>query len=190
VNRTLLSGFALCFVVGCASESDGAKIEALERRLVVQEEANKKLAAQQDEMAKTLDSLKTEFDMRELFRKSEGMAWLRPSDSGYSVVGFDLGKLTIAIKDVQPFANGSKVTFRVGNPLASDINGFKASLRWGSVDDKGLPIPGEAKTKDVQFAETLKGGEWTTVSTILDGILPDKLGYVTVNSATHSGIAM
>lgn len=85
-----------------------------------------------------------------------------------------LGSLAIALADVKPYANGSKVTLVVGNPTTATVTGFKVKLEWGSVDENGNPANEAAKSKDVTFVETLSGGSWTKMSAML------QLGFVRV----------
>ena len=129
-------------------------------------------------------------EMKELFREWEKIAYLEPGDAGYSTIRFGLGVLTVQMSDVKPYANGSKVNLKFGNPLASSITGLKAKLDWGRVDDKGLADNGTAKSKEFIFSETLSSGAWTTVPVVLDGIPPPELGFVRVSEVRHVGISL
>jgi hypothetical protein len=131
---------------------------------------------------------KREFD--DLVKLWDKVAYLTPGAEGYSAVRFDLGVLTVQLADVKPYANGSKVTLRFGNTLSSSITGLKATVEWGKVDDKGAPDNDNAKSKDMTFVETLKGGAWTPISVVLDGIPPAQLGFVRVSNVSHTGIQL
>jgi cell division protein FtsB len=124
------------------------------------------------------------------FRKAGSVAYLTPGDSGYSVVNSNIGKLTIQMSNIQPYANGSKITLKFGNPLAADIEGIKVKLQWGSVDEKGLPIKGSEKSQEFSFVQTLSSGAWTSIPVVLAGIEPSKLGYVRVEDVSHTGISL
>ena len=125
-----------------------------------------------------------------MLRDFSKVAYLQPGDAGYSVVPFDLGDLTVQLSDVQPYANGSKVNLKFGNPLSSSINGLKATVQWGHVDAKGSPDNETEKSKDFTFTETLRSGAWTTVPVVLDGVPPNELGFVRISAVSHTGISL
>jgi hypothetical protein len=118
------------------------------------------------------------------------MAYLTPGSDGYSVVRTDLGPVTVSLIDVQPYANGSRVTLKIGNTTSATINGAKATLEWGNVDAKGLPNNENAKSRDVSFTESLTRGSWTTVRVVLDRVPPAALGFVRVKNILHTGISL
>lgn len=117
------------------------------------------------------------------------VAYLTPGESGYSVVQSDLGVITVSLKDIQPYANGSKITLRLGNTTSATINGAQATLDWGSADSAGLPA-GAEKSREVTFAESLPAGAWTDCKIVLEGVPPVQLGYVRVREMKHSGIRL
>lgn len=154
---------------------------ALEKRL---DAANAQITSLQNNLA----AYKQNTDLNELVAKFDKVAYLTPGSDGYSPVKFDLGKLTVQLADVKPYANGSKVTLKFGNILSASINGLKTTIDWGRVDAKGTPMNESAKSKEVIFIETLRAGAWTPVSVVLDGIPPNELGFVRVRDITHTGI--
>jgi outer membrane murein-binding lipoprotein Lpp len=147
-----------------------------------------------------VDSLKSELaqvkkeqaplQVDKFWRDIRSVAYLEPGDAGYSVVPFDLGNLTVQLSDVKPYANGSKVTLKFGNPLSSSINGLKATVQWGRVDAKGSPDNTNEKSKDFTFTETLRSGAWTSVPVVLDGVPPNELGFVRISAVSHTGISL
>jgi len=160
-------------LLGCSPQRDNAE---LEKRVSELEAQVKELKAAKgfDDITKILDQV----------------AYLTPGAQGYSTVRFDLGVLTVQMVDVQPYANGSKITLKFGNTLSSTINGLKATIDWGSVDDKGMPTAQSARSKTITFSETLRSGAWTGVEVILEGTPPADLGYVRVKDITHTGIQL
>jgi len=157
-------------------------------------------AAEISPLRQEVDTLKAEvaelkkkqdqYEFERFLKDIDKIAYLRPGDDGYSTVRYDLGVLTVQLADVSEYANGSKVRLRFGNPLATAINGLKAKIEWGYVDENGSPDNTSAKSKDMAFIETLRPGAWTTVSVVLDGIPPAKLGFVRVRNVNHTGIVL
>ncbi len=121
---------------------------------------------------------------------TDGVAFLTPGSTNYAPLKFDLGILTVSLKDVTQYANGSKITLQFGNPLSSAINGFAAHIAYGPVDANGIPQMDLAKSKDASFATPFKPGSWTDEIVILDGMLPDKLGFILVSGAKHAGVSL
>ncbi len=144
-----------------------------------------------------LDSLqlvvkKIEFDAKyaDFFSKVDGIAYLTPGSSGYSLIQSDLGKLAVSLEDVRPYANGTRIVLSIGNLTSATINGAKASIEWGSVDSAGSPRNEAAKSRDATFAEHLPAGAWTQVPLVLDGVLPAEFGFVRIKDVTHTGIGL
>jgi hypothetical protein len=118
------------------------------------------------------------------------VAYLTPGSGGYSPVRADIGVLTVDITDIKPYANGSKATLSFGNPLSASINGLKATIEYGKVDEKGAPKNADAKKKAVAFSQSLRAGAWTKVDIVLEGLPPEELGFVRVRDVTHTGISL
>ncbi|SHF23174.1 Protein of unknown function [Thermomonas hydrothermalis] len=147
------------------------------------------LRAVKDQLSK-LQEKQQQDDLNNLVKDLDGIAYLQPGDSGYSVVRYDLGTLTIQIADIAPYANGSKVALKLGNPLYSTVEGLKAKIEWGRVDENGFPDNESVKSKEVTLNESLRPGAWTTVPIFLDGIPPTDLGFVRIRDVSHTGIRL
>lgn len=109
---------------------------------------------------------------------------LSPSDEGYSVVKTDIGFLTVQLEDIKPYASGSKVTLKFGNPMAATIQGLGAKLEWGPV---GAP---RSMSRKVSIQENLRSGAWTQVNVVLEGIPPAELGYVRLSELATVGTSL
>lgn len=189
-NRIILLLCGTLLLGGCDSA----------RRILGAQDA---LASQEKQLVtlrQDVDSLKNELaevkkqqaslQLDKLMRDFRSVAFLQPGDAGYSVVPFDLGDLTVQLSDVKPYANGSKVTLKFGNPLSSSINGLKATVQWGRVDAKGSPDNANEKSKDFTFTEVLRSGAWTSIPLVLDGVPPNELGFVRISAVSHTGISL
>ncbi len=170
---------SILWLTGCVDES---RVASLEARITELAKANEKIASLESEIQA--------LSFKQMIKSWGDVAYLTPGSDGYATIRFDLGVLTIAIDDIQPFANGSKVTLRVGNPLAAKINGLKATIQWGEVDEKGGPKNETGKSKEVVFTEQLPSGTWTRVNLVLDGVKTEKLGFIRVRDVGHQGITL
>ena len=111
--------------------------------------ANKQI----QELQQKVSALETKVSMLDLLSNIDGVAFLTPGDQGYSVVKSDIGYLTVALEDIKPYANGSRVMLKFGNATSATIDGLNAQLEWGSVGEDGVPINEKAKTRAVKFNE-------------------------------------
>lgn len=168
------------FVVTLSGCVEDSRVAALEKKVSVLEEKLSEVEKSSNELSfKYL--LSTEF---------AGVAYLTPGSTGYSTVRYDLGVMTVAIQDIQPYANGSKVQLRFGNPLAAAINGLKVNIDWGEVDEKGVANNNTARTKEYELVEMMRPNAWTNTTVVLENIPPNKLGFIRVKNVTHKGIRL
>jgi hypothetical protein len=179
MKATVLILTSILWLTGCVDES---RVAGLEAKVTELAKANEKIAS--------LETQVRDLSFKQMIKSWGDVAYLTPGADGYSTIRFDLGVLTIAIDDIQPFANGSKVTLRIGNPLATKINGLKATIDWGEVDEKGGPKNETGKSKEIIFTEQLPSGAWARVNLVLDGVKTEKLGFIRVRDLGHQGIVL
>lgn len=171
---------AIPLIAGCSQES---KMRALEEQVAVLE---KKLIASE----KSIEKIEQRNNTNELVTKIERIAYLTPSSSGYAIVKMDLGNLTVSFANVSGYANGSKVKLQFGNLTSATIEGLKATLEWGAVDEEGKPKNSEAKSREIVFNESLSPGAWNNAEVVLDGVPPASLGFIRVKNLSHRAIRL
>lgn len=137
-----------------------------------------------------VEALQMRSRLERLLSDADRTAYMRIGAEGYSTVRFDLGALTVSIDDVVEYANGSKVTLRFGNPLATTINGLRAKIEYGEVDSEGSAKEEATKTKRVSLSKSILSGAWTSVDIVLEGVPSSNLGFVRISEVTHTGIAL
>ncbi|MEY2167599.1 MULTISPECIES: DUF3251 domain-containing protein [unclassified Rhodanobacter] len=137
-----------------------------------------------------LTELQAQVAVNHFFTNMDRTARLTPGSSGYSILRTDLGILTVSLDNIEPYANGSKVTLSFGNPLASTINGLKANIEWASMNDKDEMDDKSKHSKAITFNESLKPGSWTATSVVLEGLPPSSLGVINISNASHTGIVL
>jgi hypothetical protein len=150
------------------------------------DELNTKVAALQ----KTVNDNESSRKFDDMLARFDRVAYLTPGSTGYSAVRMDLGYLTVAIDDIKPYANGSKVRLRFGNPFVATINGLKTKLEWGTVNKDGAADNENEKSRQITLTDPLLPGAWTHVEIVLDGVPPSNLGFVRLSEVTHTGIAL
>lgn len=141
-------------------------------------------------LRKDVAELKSQATWSNFAAEMSGIAYLTPANSGYSVIKIDQGDISIALVNVQPYANGSRITLQFGNPLAATLTGVTMTLQWGETDAKGTPDNADEKSRDVQLLKPLGAGSWTQESFVLDSIPASKLGFVRVTNFSHHGMTL
>jgi hypothetical protein len=152
---------------------------------------NKELLSRIKALEDNLESLKSTVEINEFVSQfsNNNVAFLKPGDGGYSVVNFDLGKLTIAIDNATQYAGGVRVTFKIGNTLSSTITELSADFEYGQLNENKTPTENIIRKK-VKFQDELKGGSWNKTTVVLEGIELKDLGYIRIKNLSHSGIKL
>ena len=175
----------LIVVVAAMSQAcaDQKQVDALAKRA-------SDIEVQLSALKASVETLQHDQSLDKFLRNADSVAYLTPGSEGYTAVQMDLGRVTVNLVNVVPYANGTRVTLRFGNLLSATINGAKATLEWGSVDDKGSPKNENARSREVKFAESLRAGAWTNVQVVLEGVPPNEFGFLRVRDMTHTGISL
>jgi len=161
-----------------------------QKRNTAQDAALSGLTTKVEALEKRLESIEQSRSFDELLRDSDRIAFLTPGADGYSVLRGDLGMMTVSLRNIEPYANGSRVTLQFGNLTSATINGAKVKVEWGKVDAKGIPDNETAKSREVTFTQSLGSGRWTNISVVLEAVPPTDLGFVRIREFGHSGISM
>jgi hypothetical protein len=122
------------------------------------------------------------------------------STQSYQCIDTNTGKFLIACDNVQPYADGQKLTFRVGNPNFVTFTGFRFKVKWGA---KAPPYPQNAPPaavtawqasytdwqkslheKDIDSAIELKPGVWNVAEIVLSPAKVEELGYLELSMTT------
>lgn len=180
----------ICVSLGLFGCSDNKKIDGIEARIAATEEKISALQSQVNTLHAKNKEMESTIKLNELIKDIDRYAYLTPGEAGYSTIRFDLGVLTVNLTDIKAYANGSKITLKLGNTLSSSIDGLKGTFEWGKVDEGGSPLSEQTKTKEITLSETLVAGSWTEVSVVLDGIPPTEFGFLRLKNFSHTGIRL
>jgi len=172
---------------GC---NEDPRVSKIDTELKQHQEKILQLESELSQIKAATESDRESYKWDKLVSNVNRIAYLTPGSDGYAAVQTDLGVLTVSLVDVKPYANGTKVTLQIGNTLFAIIDGLKATIDWGKVDESGSPINDQAKSKEVRFSESLRAGAWTRVSVVLDGVSANELGFIRVKDINHTGIRL
>ena len=173
IRTTALILASILTLFGCNNDGQNKTLEA---KITALEQANKDIKSQVDMLSFQIEA-----------ENWERIAFMKPGDAGYSALRFDLGVITVRLANVKPYANGSKITLNFGNLTSARVDGLKAKLDWGKVNDKGVAQNDTAKSREVTFVESLMPGSWTNSDLVLEGIPPTELGFVRLREVGRSG---
>lgn len=158
MKNALLLCIVIIAIVGCSKETSRDrtenKIAELELRL--------------NETKDEISRLKANQEVTDFLLKFHDDAYLTPGANGYQQINSDITKLTVMISDIQPYANGSRVSLRFGNISGATLSGLKAKIEWGPVDKEGNPVASDKKTREMEFKSQFRAGSWTVVPVILE----------------------
>lgn len=172
-SRNLAPMLLASLLLGCSQDS---RVPQLEARIAGLE--------------KQLEDIETRLRVQAEIGDWDSIAYLTPGSDGYSVIKMDLGHLTVNLANIAPYANGSKVSLVFGNLTSATIDGLKAKIEWGAVDDKGMPNNKDAKSREVKLVESLSPGAWNKTDVVLEGVAPTSLGFVRVREVGHQSIRL
>jgi outer membrane murein-binding lipoprotein Lpp len=187
VKRTLIFMAIGLLLSGC---NENSKIEIAVKELKQSQEKIIKLETALNDLKEAINKDREAYKWDKFISKVDQIAYLTPGAEGYSTVRFDLGVLTVNLFDIKPYANGTKVTLEFGNTLSATVNGLKATIDWGKVDEKGSPINEQAKSKEITLNEPLLPGAWTKSSVVLDGVPASEFGFIRIKDISHSGVRL
>lgn len=183
----LLLGLVVISNVSCGQSSHVSELEKKTQILTMKIES---LQKDNENLKKDIESLKNDKRADDIVANFGKVAYLTPGAEGYSVIESDIVKLTVSLENIQPYANGSRVTIKFGNISNATINDLKGTIEWGQVDEKGLPQNDKALSKEIIFNKPLRSGSWTNIQMVLEGVPPTGLGFVRVSELSHKGISL
>lgn len=111
---------------------------------------------------------------------------LKLGDSGFSTIRTDYGAITIQWDAAVPNGAGSKLTFKIGNPLAAKLSGIE--IYGYPVGKDGKDIPSSALPWRLRGSAL--SGAWTKLTTIIDDVPPKKIASLRITGATVGGVGL
>jgi hypothetical protein len=138
---------------------------------------------------------------------------LDPSQKGYGCISSDDDRyiFLVAWENIIPYADGQKITLRIGNPYYCDFSGFDIHIKYGPREpmlpkaqkqptkvqsDEWLKAfkswnkihddwKASLKEKTISLSDILKEGSWTTVNIVLAPAKPEEVAYISLGMSTN-----
>lgn len=132
----------------------------------------------------------SDVSVNELIRKYEKIVFLKVGTKEFLPITTDVGVITVNLSNIEPYANGSKVSIVFGNPLSATISNVKFTVDYGSLDKDGLVIHKTEKFKEISLTEPLNAASWNKTELLLESLPVNELGYVRIHDLTVSNISL
>lgn len=112
---------------------------------------------------------------------------------GFSRINSDGFVFCVSVDDVQPYLEGFKVSFKIGNPMFATFHNPKVHIKWGKgffkyykeqksegskVSDIFDSWKGSLKEKEISTLKELKPGVWNKVEFVLTPSTLEEIEYV------------
>ena len=135
-------------------------------------------------------SLNTKVVILDVAKQFEGQYFMKAADQGYGVLDCGIGNVVVSVKGIEEYADGSKVNFSFGNPLMTNINGFKFGIEYGPVDENSMFQKDRTKTKEVVLPSPVFAASWTNFEVALPGVSPKELSQFRFYDVGHQGLIL
>jgi hypothetical protein len=128
--------------------------------------------------------------MNDIFRSLESIAFINTGSTEFAPIKTMIGTITVNIADVQPFANGSKVSLVFGNPHSENLSSVKFTIDYGSFTKDGDIKEGSEKSKEISLPDTIAAGSWVKSPIVLEGFPVSELGYIRIHDFSIASIGL
>jgi hypothetical protein len=117
------------------------------------------------------------------------------NSTGFSRINTDSGFFLVALKNVEPYLDGYRISLDVGNPLSATYKNLKFNVSWGKkYDSKESANDPNAyqkwlsalHTKEISVVDDLAAGTWNKVQLVLSPAKSDELGYISIKLTTDT----
>jgi len=101
--------------------------------------------------------------------------------NGFSVIHNRGSIFYVELKQIQPYRDGFKVKFDVGNPMYATFKGLTAEIFWWFEETS-------KKSAKHKIGKELRPGSWTSISLIISPATREELKYIHLKLETSSAV--
>lgn len=148
---------------------------------------NNQIETKFDGIDKRLSELYWKVMFMESDINSRNTATLDPVQKGYSVVNTNSGMLLVSVNQVDPYLDGYKITYHIGNPMFMTFNGFRLTVKYGRQFDakkdgidKFESWQKSLKEISSDLTDQLSPGSWNKVELIIPSTKAEDIRYLEV----------
>lgn len=122
-------------------------------------------------------------------------ATFNPSSKGYSPVVTPVGTFFIELEKITPYADGQRLTFKVGNIQSIDYRDPTFTVSWGTrrpdISDADYQTAwpawyGSVRTKEEKTFVRLRAGHWSRVNIVVSPATSEQVGYISLRMGVET----
>lgn len=99
--------------------------------------------------------------------------------NGFQTVYSSYGMFFVSVKDVQPYLDGYKITFEIGNPGNVTYTNPKITLKWGlDLNNENLDELNKIKEREFNILKDLERGYWNKIEIFVNPLKSNELGFL------------
>lgn len=164
----------ICFVlIGCKSE--------LEDRISVLEKSLESYEKRQDNQTAEIKARVNRIDF--------SSAYFTPASKGYTRVDTNSGIFLVSLNDIKPYANGFKISFRIGNLSSASYKDPTVAIRYNKAFDQNMDylqyVNNEKEIKS-QLMKELKPGSWNNIDIVVAPAKSEDIGELIFRMETDT----
>jgi hypothetical protein len=171
----------LLAVLACSKTDSSAELDGLRRQLDAVRNQVSALDTLHGARLNGLETKLTDIEFNERLDRPT-RATFSADSTAYRMLILPQGAFMVSMDKVTPYADGQKVTFRIGNLQSASYANPTLKLQWGKrFDAKSMEFSKwlqSLRSKEEHVLQTLYPGAWNTVVVTLGPSTPEEVGYV------------
>lgn len=103
------------------------------------------------------------------------------------------GTFLVSLESIEPYLDGYRVVFNLGNPSAASYNGYTLKVRWGPAydwskysEESYAKWEKAVREREIPYTDSLRAGTWNRAVFIASPTAKDELGFVQISLETKT----
>lgn len=145
------------------------------------------LVKSHDDLSKEINEQSDDISDLQIETSPRTIAAFKPGEKGFTTIETGLGKIYVTLEDVQPYANGYKIKFRVGNPSFATLVDGNAEFTWGEEQEDGekyVEWKEKLRTEEIAINEPLLPGRWNIIEVTAAPAEKHEIGFLQIKLLT------
>lgn len=190
--RMSIGLMVLCLMVSCKQSPDGLVGSVVPVSGVPETHPKKSTAEDIDSLNGRITELESKIVLLELVAdpaRPKSALFDDPTEPGYALGRSHFGSFAVSIKDIEPYAGGTKLTIQILNLAGATLSDATIKVNYGDASIEELVADLAANrtvehvsVEPVEVSSTKKypGNMWVTESVVLPSLPPEKVKNVSI----------
>jgi len=114
---------------------------------------------------------------------------------GYQPLQSNTGQFLVVLDGTDPYLDGYRLKFEIGNPYSASFRGLEITLKWGMSFNRFSESKSPTqyskwqrslRSKQVTLTQDLEPATWNNVNIVVSPAKPDQLSYIEISMVTKS----